>query len=87
MSCGVFLTRYRLRGVLRKIIFWRKTFLLLIDYPAYFSLLNIPLPDSRDGIMKALESDEMLLLGVNGQWNITNLGAILFAKDISKFSS
>ncbi len=61
--------------------------LLLIDYPAYFSLLNMPLPDSRDGIMKALESEEMFLLGVNGQWNITNLGAILFAKDISQFSS
>ncbi len=61
--------------------------LLLIDYPAYFSLLNMPLPDSCDGIMKALESEEMLLLGVNGQWNITNLGAILFAKDISQFSS
>lgn len=61
--------------------------LLLIDYPAYFSLLNMPLPDSRDGIMKAFESEELLLLGDNGQWNITNLGAILFAKDISQFSS
>ena len=61
--------------------------MLLIDYPAYFSLLNMPLPDSRDGIMKAFESEELLLLGDNGQWNITNLGAILFAKDISQFSS
>ncbi len=61
--------------------------LLLIDYPAYFSLLNLPLPDSRDGIINALESEEMVLLGDNGKWNITNLGAILFARDISKFSS
>ncbi|GAX61576.1 transcriptional regulator [Candidatus Scalindua japonica] len=61
--------------------------LLLIDYPAYFSLLNLPLPDSRDGIIRALESEEILLLGVSGMWNITNLGVILFARDISKFSS
>lgn len=61
--------------------------LSLIDYPSYFSLLNIPLPDSRNRIVKALESEEMLSLGGNGKWNITNLGAILFARDIAKFSS
>lgn len=61
--------------------------LLLIDYPSYFSLLNIPLPNSRDGIINAFEIEELLLVGDNGQWNITNLGAILFAKELSMFSS
>jgi len=61
--------------------------LSLIDYPAYFSLLNTPLPDSRSGIINALESDELLCRGESGRWNITNLGAILFARDLTKFSS
>lgn len=61
--------------------------LSLIDYPEYFSLLDIPLPDSRGGIIKALELDRLLIIGDNGKWNITNLGAILFAKDLFQFAS
>lgn len=33
--------------------------LRLLDYPAYFDLLHIPLPDRRDGILAALEIDEL----------------------------
>ena len=54
--------------------------LQLLDYPAYFDLLKIPLPMSRDGILQALEADELICQTTAGQWNITNLGAILFAK-------
>ena len=56
-----------------------------IDYPAYFDLLKIPLPEGRSGILEALSSDGLLVKNDEGQWNITNLGAILFAKDLSQF--
>lgn len=59
--------------------------LRLIDYPAYFDLLGLPLPESRDGILKALAEDAMILMADNGTWNITNLGAILLAKKLSSF--
>jgi len=59
--------------------------LVLLDYPSYFELLNIPLPEGRPGIIHALETDELIVRDDSGQWNITNLGAILFAKDLREF--
>lgn len=60
--------------------------LRLLDYPAYFDLLHIPLPDRRDGILAALESDELISKNKAGLWDVNNLGALLFAKKLSDFS-
>ena len=54
----------------------------LLDYPAYFELLKLPLPANRDGILNALEGDGVIQLCNAGGWNVTNLGAILFAKKL-----
>lgn len=59
--------------------------LKLLDYPAYFDLLSMPLPEGRDGILAALAADEMIALGKGGKWNITNLGAVLFARRLADF--
>ena len=59
----------------------------LIDYPKYFELNKIPLPDSRDGIFERLAADGIIEKDVGQNWNITNLGAILFAKKLSGVSS
>ena len=59
--------------------------LKLLDYPAYFDLLDIPLPEGREGILHALADDELIVAADAGGWNITNLGAILFAKRLSDF--
>lgn len=59
--------------------------LKLLDYPAYFDLLSLPLPEGRDGILAALAADEMIAAGKGGKWNITNLGAVLFAKRLADF--
>ncbi len=59
--------------------------LKLLDYPAYFDLLSLPLPESRDGILAALAADDMIVQGKGGKWNITNLGAVLFAKRLADF--
>lgn len=59
--------------------------LKLLDYPAYFDLLSLPLPEGRDGILAALAADEMIAAGKSGKWNITNLGAVLFAKRLADF--
>jgi ATP-dependent DNA helicase RecG len=34
--------------------------LVLLDYPAYFDLLKLPLQDSRDGILQALLADKLI---------------------------
>ena len=59
--------------------------LLQLDYPAYFNLLNLPLPDGRATILNALRQDELIAPCDAGGWNITNLGALLFAKKIEDF--
>lgn len=59
--------------------------LKLLDYPAYFDLVNLPLPEGRDGILKALQAEQLISSSDTGFWTITNLGAILFAKQLSSF--
>jgi len=59
--------------------------LQLLDYPAYFDLLDIPLPSNRDGILEALAEEELIRPCDAGGWNITNLGGALFAKQLKKF--
>ncbi len=59
--------------------------LRLLDYPAYFDLLDLPLPESKDGILNALEEDRFIARANDGSWDIANLGAILFAKTLASF--
>ncbi len=58
--------------------------LALIDYPAFFDMLDIPLPDNRAGIFSKLE-EEQVIIKENDHFHITNLGGILFAKELDKF--
>jgi len=59
--------------------------LALLDYTQYFRLTGQPLPDNRAGIFERLEADLLIARDVGGRWNITNLGAILFATDFERF--
>ena len=54
--------------------------LRLLDYPAYFELLDRPLPENRRGILDALAHDRLIHRNDAGGWNVTNLGLVLFAK-------
>lgn len=58
-----------------------------LDYPAYFDLLDLPLPDGRAAILDALERDRLVSACPAGGHDITNLGAILFAKRLDDFPS
>jgi predicted HTH transcriptional regulator len=59
--------------------------LKLLDYPAYFDLLEQTLPDGRAAILEALGNDGLIAPCEAGGWNITNLGASLFAKRLDDF--
>jgi ATP-dependent DNA helicase RecG len=54
-----------------------------LDYTSYFELTRQPLPDNRDGIFHQLKEDRLISSDVGGRWNITNLGALLIAKDLN----
>ncbi len=58
-----------------------------IDYASYFRLTKKRLPDNRDGIFENLKADNLISGDVGGRWNITNLGAILFAVDLDQFGA
>jgi len=57
-----------------------------LDYSQYFELLKLPLPENRSSILDYLDQDEIIRKMENGKWLITNLGALLFAKDLNSFS-
>jgi len=61
--------------------------LSMLDYPAFFELLELPLPPDRDKILNRLADDRMIVSDAAGKWNITSLGAILFARNLDEFKS
>ena len=61
--------------------------LALLDYPSYFALLERPLPSNKANILAALEEDRLIRKNDAGTWDVTNLGAILFAKRLADFGA
>lgn len=58
----------------------------LLDYGAYYDLFRLSLPETRGGYVRQFEQDGLVVRGAVG-WSITNLGAVLFARDMSRFPS
>lgn len=57
----------------------------LLDCDAYFSMLSINLPTSHNGYVHYLIEDNIIAKQDNGQFAITSLGALLFARRLSDF--
>ncbi len=62
------------------------TILELLNYPEYFHLTKQPLPSDKNEILLKLEQDKIIQKS-KGLFTISNMGALLFAKDIRKFES
>jgi len=60
--------------------------LTVIDYPSVFRLLKIPLPENKSGILEKL-TEERIINNRASSYDVTNLGAILFATDLKYFST
>jgi predicted HTH transcriptional regulator len=56
----------------------------LLDSQYYFDLLNIPYPSTREGVIEKFISEKFIVPDSLG-YGITNLGALLFAKNIQSF--
>lgn len=59
--------------------------LRLIDYPTCFELLKRPLPDNRIGLLERLCREKVIVDRGDDHFDITNVGAILFAKNLTEF--
>lgn len=56
-----------------------------LDYASFFELLDMPLPTAQDGILEALRQEDFIRPNDAGHWDVTNLGAILIARDLKRF--
>jgi len=56
-----------------------------LDCSAYFTLMNLPLPSNRKAIIEKMSDEKFINEMVNGNYAITNMGALLFAKNLDKF--
>ena len=59
---------------------------MLLDTQSYFDLMQLPYPATRDAALARLAQEE-LIVKFEGFWHITNLGALLFAKDLRQFGT
>lgn len=56
----------------------------LLDTQSYFELIQLPYPADRAGVLERFVREKLILASDNG-YKITNLGALLFAKDLDSF--
>ena len=59
--------------------------LQLLDYGVYFDINGMPQPTNLQGVAHFMLEEEIIIKQDNGLSAITNLGAILFAKQLIKF--
>lgn len=59
--------------------------LSLLDFAGCFDLLKITLPTDSKGILQRLADEKLVESKPGGRYDITNMGAILFAKNLNAF--
>ena len=62
------------------------TVLRLLDHQRYYELIGKPEPKDRRRALEDLATERLIASDeVGGKWNVLNLGAILFARDLDQF--
>ena len=59
----------------------------LLDYGKYFELVRKPVPGDNSEVLRVLSTEGLALPDDSGNWNITNLGAMILAKDLGNFGT
>ena len=57
-----------------------------LNFPVYFDLLDVPLPEGNRAILNSLSHEGLISPCDAGDWNITNLGSILLARNLNDFN-
>jgi ATP-dependent DNA helicase RecG len=56
----------------------------LLDSQSFFDLMQLPYPATRDAVLQRFENEQLVIRHSAG-WHISNLGALLFAKNLREF--
>lgn len=73
-----------LSGLLAKEMLNSQEVISLLSFETYFNLINIPMPQTQEGIIEKFEHEHLIVRDELG-WSITQLGALLFAKNLADF--
>lgn len=60
---------------------------VLLYYPKYCDKMEMPIPRNRDKVLHDLQNEKFIIKNDAGSWNITNMGALMIAKDLKKFDN
>lgn len=58
---------------------------MMLDYSKYYEKLELPIPRNRDKVLEDLANEKFIKRNDAANWDITNLGALMIAKDFKKF--
>lgn len=61
--------------------------LACLDYATYFRLCQLPIPGNPVEIFNRLTQDKLIVGDVGRRWKVTNLGALLFARQMTDFDA
>lgn len=59
--------------------------LRLLDHVNYFRLMRQPTPDSQGAILERMAKESLISTADDGHFHITNVGAVLFARNLADF--
>lgn len=57
---------------------------VLLDYPKYYDKMETLIPRSRNKVLDDLQNVKFIIKNDAGNWDITNMGALMIAKDLKK---
>ena len=78
-------TPYELRIAMRNLK--EDEMIALLDYSKYYDKLEMPIPRDRNKILEDLQHEKFIKRNDAGTWDITNMGALMIAKDLKNFES
>lgn len=73
-----------LAGLIAKEMLSKQDVVSLLSVETYFNLMNIPMPQTQDGIIERLAQEKLIKREELG-WSITQLGALVLAKNLGDF--
>ena len=73
-----------LAGLMAKEMLSKQDVVSLLSIETYYNLMNMPMPQTQDGIIERMEQEHFIKYEELG-WSITQLGALVLAKNLSDF--
>lgn len=78
-------TLYELRPAMTNVL--EDDAVMLLDYSKYYEKMDMPIPRNREKVLEDLQKEKFLKKNDAGNWDISNLGSLMIAKDLKRFET